>query len=220
MIDLSMDEVYQNLPIGSVEKAIGNNLYGFNHRQIPGMVSSNKDVYGLTFFVRPQLNLTPQNIRNIRMFYSLLTANPTSLQRFVRCTLDPRVMIGSESGDGILSGTGISCPLVDNNHAFIPVLTNNLNALSGWPDITAPTFTSKNGMYNEVYSQVDGITRNFESFDIDATFRNTRGDPILFMFYVWVHYTSLVYEGLLMPYIDYLLENELDYTSRIYRVLS
>lgn len=213
------DDIFQNLPIGSIEKAIGNNLYGFNHRQIPGMVPMNKDVYGLTFFVRPQLNLTPQNIRNVRLFYSLLTANPTSLQRFIRCSLDPRIMIGLEGANGSLAGNGLKCPMVDNNHAFIPVLTNNLTSLSGWPDISAPTFTSKSGAYNEAYSQVDGITKNYETFDMDVTFRNTRGDPILFLFYVWVHYSALVYEGLLVPYIDYLLENEIDYSSRIYRLV-
>jgi len=208
-----MDDFYQNTPIGSVDKAIGNNLYGFNHRQIPGMVTSNKDTYGLTFFVRPQLNLQPGNIRNIRYFYPLLSMNPVSIQRFVRCMLDPRLMVGSPENP-----TGLSCPLIDSTQAFIPILTNNLTSLSGWPDLTVPTYTSKQGVYNEVYSQVDGVSRNFESFDIDATFRNTRGDPIVYLFYIWAHYSSLVYEGTLMPYIDYLLENEIDYMTRIYRL--
>ena len=210
----TLDELYQSTPIGSIDKAIGNNLYGFNHRQIPGMVSSNKDTYGLTFFVRPQLNLKADNLRNIRYFYPLLSANPTSMQRFVRCILDPRLMTA-----GIEGSEALSCPLVDNQQAFIPILTNNLNSLSGWPDITVPTFTSDQGAYNEVYSQADGVTRNFESFDIDATFRNTRGDPIIYLFYIWEHYQSLVFEGMISPYFDYLLENEIDYMSRIYRLI-
>lgn len=215
---MKTDDVFQNLPIGSVEKSIGNNLYGFNHRQIPGMVPMNKDVYGMTFFTRPQLNMTAGNLRNVRMFYPLMTQSPISLQRFVRCSLDPRVMEGNEGPNGI-SGKGLECPMVDNRQAFIPVLTNNLKSLSGWPDISAPTFSSKAGVYGEVYSHVDGITRNFESFDIDCSFRNTKGDPILYMFYTWVHYQSMVYEGLFIPYIDYILENELDYTGRIYRLI-
>ena len=211
---MSMDEFFENTPIGSVEKAIGNNLYGFNHRQIPNMVPMNKDQYGLTFFVRPQLNLRSGNIRANRRMYPLLSNNPTSLQRFVRSTLDPRLAIG-----GIEGTTAMSCPLVDHEQAFIPVLTNNLTSLSGWPDLTAPTFSSKPGVYNEVYSQVDGIVRNFEAFDIDATFRNTRGDPIVYMFYIWLHYQSSVFEGTMTPYIDYLMNNAIDYNTRIYRLV-
>lgn len=211
---LSLDDFFQNLPIGSIEKAIGNNLYGFNHRQIPSAVPMNKDQYGLTFFVRPQLNMRAGNIRSNRRMYPLLTNNPISLQRFVRCILDPRIMTNIPNAEAPLS-----CPFVDNEQAFIPILTNNLTSLSGWPDLVTPTFTSKSGVYNEAYSQVDGIVRNFETFDIDATFRNTRGDPIVFMFYIWLHYQASVFEGQMVPYMDYLLDNMIDYNTRIYRLV-
>lgn len=209
----SMDDFYRNMPIGSIDKAIGNNLYGINHRQIPGMVASNKDTYGLTFFVKPQLNLQAHNIRNIRQFYTMLSTNSVSLQRYVRCTLDPRLMVKNNESPVVMD-----CPLIDPCQAFIPILTNNLESISGWPDITVPTYTSKQGVYNETYSQADGVVRNYESFDIDASFRNTRGDPIIYMMYVWSMYQSYVFEGLLMPYIDYLIENEIDYMTRIYRL--
>jgi hypothetical protein len=219
----SLDDYFQSTPIGSVDKAIVNNLYGINHRQIDGAVASNKDTYGLTFFVRPQLNLQNDNIRNSRLFTPLLTTNSNSIQRYVRATLDPRQVAGYKSPPRgklpPITKNGIPCPVMDNENCFIPVLTNNLKSMSGWPDITAPTFNSKSGLYNEVYSQVDGITRVYESFDIDATFRNTRGDPILYMFYIWLHYSSLVFEGKLFPYLDYLIGNEIDYTSRIYRLV-
>lgn len=217
IVPYSLDEYFQSTSIGSVNKAIGNNLYGINHRQVPGAVQTNKDTYGLTFFVRPQLNLQADNIRNARILSPLLAQNELSMQRFIRCTLDPRLMNGYNFNSHSIPA--IKCPVVDQMNAFIPVLTNNLNSISGWPDLVAPTFTSKPGLYNEVYSQVDGLTRNFESYDLDATFRNTRGDPILFMFYVWLHYSSMVFEGKLIPYIDMITENEIDYNTRIYRLV-
>lgn len=223
ILPFSLDDYFQSTPIGSVDKAIGNNLYGINHMQIPGTVASNKDTYGLTFFVRPQLNMQADNIRNSRLLAPLLTINSQSIQRYIRATLDPRIMAGysfmqSPEG-GSPSVNSLPCEIVDNLSAFIPVLTNNLNTISGWPDILAPTFTSKPGLYNEAYSQVDGVTKNYESFDITATFRNTRGDPILYMFYVWLHYSSMVFEGKLIPYLDFLTENEIDYNTRIYRLV-
>lgn len=90
IVPYSLDDYFQTTSIGSLDKAIGNNLYGINHRQTPGLVPSNKDTYGLTFFVRPQLNMQSDNIRNMRIFSPLLSSNPLTMQRFVRTTLDPR----------------------------------------------------------------------------------------------------------------------------------
>lgn len=221
IVPYSLDDYFKSTPIGSLDKAIGNNLFGINHRQIQTAVPSNKDSYGLTFFVRPQLNLLSENIRNVRQFSPLLTNQQLSVQRYVRCMLDPRQQAGYMFGSGSARNMipRVMNQLVDNNNCFIPILTNNLNSISGWPDVVAPTFTSKPGLYNEAISQVDGITRNYETFDIDASFRNTRGDPILYMFYIWLHYSSFVYEGKLVPYLDFITENEYDYNTRIYRLV-
>lgn len=213
----SLDDYFQSTPIGSIDKAIGNNLYGINHQQTTTFVPSNRDMYGLTFFVRPQLNMQADNIRNVRQFSPLLTDQVLSIQRFVRCMLDPRLMKGYNFMN--LKVPPMSCPIMDNTQAFIPVLTNNINSISGWPDIVAPTFDSKAGLYREVFSMVDGITRYYESFDIDVSFRNTHADPILYLFYIWLHYSSFVFEGKLVPYLDMLAENEIDYNTRIYRLV-
>jgi len=213
-----LDEYFQTTPIGSVEQAISNNLYGINHRQTPGAVLSNVDQYGLSFFVRPQLNLSDNNIKYLRQFYQLLTTNPNSIQRYVRGILDPRLYYSQSYDDGSWTN-GVSSPLIDSLNPFIPVMTNNLTALSGWPDITAPTYSSREGAYREVWSIVDGVVRNYESFDIDATFRNTKGDAIIYMLYIWLNYMAEVFEGRLMPYFDFVLENEIDYNTRIYRLV-
>lgn len=217
IVPFSLDDYFQSTPVGSIDKAIGNNLFGINHRQTPGAVPSNKDTYGLTFFTRPQLNMQPDNIRNVRIMSALMTNNNLSIQNFVKCTLDPRLIHGYEFQE--IKAPVIKCPMVDNENAFIPILTNNLNTISGWPDVVAPTFTSKPGLYNEAFSMVDGITRNYETYDVDASFRNTKGDPILYMFYIWLHYSSFVFEGKLVPYLDMITENEIDYNTRIYRLV-
>ena len=217
IVPFTLDDYFQSTPIGSIERAVGNNLYGINHRQTPGMVPINKDSYGLTFFVRPQLNLQSDNVRNFRLFYSLLTSNDKSVQRFARCMLDPRLSRGYPGSDN--SSQVLDSPFVDTLNPFISVLTNNLNSISGWPDVVSNAFTSKAGIYREEYSMVDDIVKNFSAFDISATFRNTRGDPIIFLFYIWMWYQSLVFEGLLVPYPDFIVENEIDYNTRIYRLV-
>jgi len=218
----SLDDVFSAMPTGSLERAILNNLRGINHRQIPGMLPSNRDMPGLTFFTRPQLNMQRDNLRNVRKLSQLLTNVPTSMQTYIRCMLDPRLVTGvsfkSSESSNATTIPAISCPIIDNMSAFIPFLTNNTTSQSGWPSISVPTFTSKPGLYNEAYSMVDGRVVNEEVWDLNVNFRNTRGDPILYMFYVWVLYMSFVFEGKLVPYLDFITENEIDYNTRIYRI--
>lgn len=213
LLNLSIDDLSQTSAIGNISRAITDNLYGINHRQTPSPVPINKDHYGLTFFTRPQLNMTAGNLRNVRRMVPLLTDEELSYQRAIRCLLDPRIVAGFD--DRI----SMSCPLIDNNQAFIPILTNHLTSISGWQDIMVPTYTSKEGVYKDSHSMADGVTVNYTAYDITATFRNSRGDPITSLFYYWAHYMANVFEGTLMPYPDFVMANEIDYNTRIYRLV-
>ena len=195
-------------PVSSIAQAGANAMYGLNHKKIANILPENRDSDGYVFFTRPQLNLRYHNILNMRKFMSLLTKEENSVQRYVRCMLDPRLV-----------KDGITCPLVDNQLAFIPILTNTLKTLSGWPDIVAPTFASKAGVRKEQYVQVDGTTDLYESFDIDCNFRNIKDKPIVLMRQVWLFYMAAVHEGVMSPYMDFITENELDYNTRIYKII-
>jgi hypothetical protein len=195
---------------GPISTAIGDNFFGINHRQTPPSLQINKDYFGLTFFTRPYLNLTSENLRASRLLAPLLSTKGDSIPRIIRMLLDPRY-----AKTNINSGS----TLVDPMQAFIPVLTNNLLSISGWRDVVAPISTSQEGVYKESFSMVDGITADYTTYDITANFRNLPGDPITALFFAWVHYASLVYEGRLIPYPDALISNEIDYQTRIYRLV-
>lgn len=229
-------------PLGSPARALTNNLYGINHRNVKGIIPENRDSYGLVFFTRPQLNLSSGNLRNIRKFYSLLTTNNKSIHTYVRCMLDPRLALPDGGYTGIKNTMGltpderndeklmrevsklygpkqIQSPLVDEKLGFIPILTNSIKSLKGWPDITLPTFTSKEGLKREQWSIADGAIDIYESFDLDCTFRNIKEEPLILMFETWLRYMALVFEGMIGPYMDFMIENEIDYMTRIYRLV-
>lgn len=210
IINKSLDQILESLPLGSVQRAIANNLYGINYRKTGNAVPKVKDSYGYTFFTRPQLNMSTLNLSNYRGFYNLLSQNKNSYQRYTRCVLDPRLGRGTNQ---------ITSPFVDPSNPFIATLTNNLVSISGWPDLTVPTYTSEAGIYGQEHTFVDGVTNHLEAFDIDAVFKNSKGNPLLYMFYVWIKYESLVFDGILNPYIDMISENEIDYNTRIYRLV-
>lgn len=210
VVNSSVDQMLENLPVGSIARALGNNMFGVNFRQTGNAVPRAKDSYGYTFFTKPQLNLSTINVTNYRGFYNLLTSNEASYQRYTRLTLDSRLT---------RNPSNLKSPFVDPYNAFIPILTNNLVSMSGWPDLAAPVYTSDTGPYGEEHSFVDGVTNHYEAFDIDATFKNTKGNPLLYFFYTWIKYETLVFEGILNPYLDMITENEIDYNTRIYRLV-
>lgn len=208
----NLDAILRNTPSGAISSAIGDSLYGINHRSTPNAIQINKDFYGLTFFTRPRMNLTSDNVRPVRQLGPLLTNEPASLQRIIRCLLDPQLA----SGRG---GNIYTSPFVDPHQAFIPMLTNHLLSMNGWPDVVAPTHTSQDGAYKEAFSFVDGVTDIYSTYDITANFRNIPGDPITTLSLIWTHYMSHVFRGTMVPYPEHIVENELDYMTRIYRLV-
>ena len=206
----TLDDFYTiSQPMGSYSKAMANNLYGISHQGTKNPLPENRDHYGLTFFTRPQLCLNDRNLQNDRIFYNLLTDKPLSIQRFIRCCLDPRTVYYS----------GLSAPLIDEELAFIAVLTNNLKSISGWPDVVVDTFSSKQGLRKQVWGIVDSTTDIYEQFDLNCVFRNSKDEPIIQLFTIWCMYMSRVFEGMMSPYMDMIVNNEIDYNTRIYRLV-
>lgn len=203
-----IDIVSRQSGLGSLSSAITNTFYGINHRGLGNPVPQNTDQHGLTFFTRPRLNLSYDNIAGVRKMTPLLTSNQMTIQRAIRVLLDP-----------VGASRGITCPFIDNNSAFIPMLTNHLLSCSGWPDQTLDTYTSTPGVTQEAWSMVDGVADFRGVFSLSASFRNMQGDPITSLFYYWEQYMARVYAGTMLPYPEMIVEHEIDYQTRIYRIV-
>lgn len=208
-LSVAAQNVWKQSHVGNIQSAIGDNVYGINHRQTPGSIGINRDYFGLTFFTRPRMNFSTANLRTIREFGPMLTTQTASYPRIIRCLLDPDLAMHQQ----------ITSEFVDPQQAFIPLLTNALLSNTGWPDMEALTYTAHEGVMKESYSFVDSSVKLYGTYDITANFRNIPGDPIILMFLMWLYYMSLVYLGEIIPYPDALIANEIDYMTRIYRVV-
>lgn len=204
-----LDNIKRSGGMASVSAANSSNLYGINHRSIPLATSRNIDHQGFTFFTRPDLRLSYDNLIQDRNFSLMLNGELESIWRWVRATLSPRE-----------SKTYYPSSFVDQRNPFIPILTNNLESISGWPEITVDPWTSDAGAYNEQTSQADGFSQDFSASDISATFKNQIQDPINRLFHVWTRYSMMVHEGVMDPYIYNIVHNVLDYNTRIYRIVT
>ena len=210
---------------GELSKAATNAFWGFNHRNVGVQVKPNSDNHGLTFFTRPRLNLSYDNIAGVRTFAPLLTDDQFTMARAIRCILDPVSHKGIEN-TGLresstarnVSGT-ISSPIVDPLNPFMPVLSNLLVSISGWPDSVMDTHTSPNGIANESWSMIDSLPVDNSTNDITVNLRNISGDPISLLAHVWTQYASRVSEGSMLPWPEAIAENEKAYDTRIYRLV-
>jgi hypothetical protein len=183
------------------------------------MLPDTKRMQPIFFFTRPQLNMTSDNLRNMRKLAQLMSSNPQSMQTYIRAMLDPRMIEGVRyPDDGSIPGNPGFCTVIDNQCAFIPPLTNNCTSSSGWPSIAAPTFTSTPGQLNQSFGIIDGLIDNHEAFDLSFNFADKRGSPVTLLIYAWICYAAYVYDGRLMPYVDMIVNNRIDYNTRIYAI--
>lgn len=209
-----LDIISRSSGLGSLSASYADLLSGYNHRGMGSPVPLNTEGNGITFFTRPNLNLSYDNLTEDRMLTPLLTENTQTYQRVIRTMLDP---VGAGLSRGSVAGRNITTPLFDEKQAFMPLLTNGLLSLTGWPDIQMDTYTSKEGVLRETWSMGDGTSKNYQAFDLNASFRNYGGDPITLLFMVWATYIDHIHRGVMTPYLKSVIENRVDYQSRIFR---
>lgn len=199
--------------------AMTNALYGFVRDKTSRKPNKNMDVKGHVFMTRPQLNLSTDNIKSVRTLAPLLTTEANSILRYVRMLLDPRLAYADTKNGIAVETTGIESNLIDNQNPFISIFSNTLESLSGWPDIVTPDYVSKEGVRREQWGYTDGFTNIYNAFDIDSSFRNTQEEPITLILHMWLEYVSAVKTGKAIPYPDMIVRREVDYQTRIYRLI-
>jgi hypothetical protein len=205
---------------GSMNSPLSRSLQGFNITKTPemGIPKSNK-MQGLVFMTRPQLNMNTHNLMTQAYYHPLLSIRESSLHRYVRCTLDPYLAVGFDGNGSGYPKTPIASPLVDKYQAFIPLATNSLELMTGWPEIVVPTKTTEPGAYGFTYTQVDGVVAINGTYDLTLTFSSRQADPLLRLFSYWSRYSTDVFSGALLPYRCMIRRNEIDYNTGIYRIL-
>lgn len=209
-----IDVISQMSGYGDVSASFAELLSGFNHRSIGIPLPVSVDEAGITFFTRPNFNLSYDNLAIDRVLTPLLTDNKYTYQRIIRTMLDP---VGSGVNLYDQPGRGIDTPLFDSKNAFMPLLTNNLLSLTGWPDIAIDTYTSHEGILRENWSMVDGTSKTYTAQDLNATFRNVGGDPITLLLFVWATYMDHIHRGTMVPYLQSIVTNRVDYHTRMFR---
>ena len=210
-----IDKLPNKSGFSAVYSSISQMFWGIDHAHAGSFIQKNTDTQGLTFFTRPYLNLSYNNVLADRRLLYLLDQNDTySVYRAIRVMLDSYISSNLNTESPVLRSN-----LVDYRSAFIPILTNTLESLSGFPDITLNTYQSSEGVRKEAWKMVDDVAEINSPQSLTATFKNIKGDPISTLFTVWTIYMGNVYSGRMVPYPDMVVNNTIDYQTRIWRII-
>lgn len=221
---------------GDDRRMIANIFSGFNHRNIPLIIPKNNDRVGYTFFTRPDLNFDERNVRVSRLLQEALRGGYSSYTAACMCMLDPQCGLFTEqllrdgitdlehhmpfADYGVLGGKIRDTLGFDNKCAFVPMLSNLMLSLTGFPDSSLDVWVSEEGYMREQRSHVDSTRAMNGSRTLNLTLRNILGDPVSTFFNLYTDYISRVKDGSFYPRWDNLLQRRSDYEMRIYRFVT
>lgn len=207
----ALENSYTHAGLGSAE-SIFEKTWSEVDRYGSRLYTPNKVSSGLTFITRPQLNLNSLNLRMNRFLSMLDTFDPLMIQFAIRASLDgySRKMY---YGDLVKR-----CPFLKATSPWFTILGNTLSDISGAPSRVIDTYTSDGGFYSESYSHAIGSDGNKKPIDLQLTFVDPQGGPVMAIMQYWMEYIERVTTGELIPHQYYVEKRRLDYTVSIYRL--
>ncbi|MGL5648921.1 MAG: hypothetical protein ACRDDY_13820 [Clostridium sp.] len=223
---------------GEGEAATAGLFSGFNHRNAPIDLPRNTDRIGYTFFTRTDVNFDLNNIKRSRFLTEALRAGHSSYTAAIMAMLDPQCGIFSQMKDtyggpdrpnqafmpegeyGMVGGKIHNEVGFDNKCAFIPMLSNLLVSLSGFPDSSLDVYRTEEGIMREQRSYPDSTRNTNGAITLSATFSNIAGDPVSVLFNMLIDYIARVKDGTFLPRWENMLQRRADYEMRVYRLLT
>ena len=220
------DRIRLTVGMGLQEQRLTNPLMGFNHMMASNPVPVNREYGGITFFTRPDFNLSYDNIANSRRFSNMANQPIGSLDYSILAALDPDFELGFSDSPRTANGrrkNRLGTPFLpsipfDNLQAFIPLLSTQLMSLSGMPDESVDNWMSPEGIMREQYGMVDSTNEVNNAYTSSSSFNNPAGNPVMRMATIWLEYMAGVKMGKFKPKIRNSIQRRVDSQSRVYGI--
>ena len=199
---------------GLHDELLTNALSGFNHRIVAQQMPVHRQLEGYAFVTRIDANMTLDNIANSRFFSDLAAEGAGSIGWSILAALDAECELTNPE-----ARYGTPCyekvPF-DNLQAFLPMFTNHVKEVTGFPDQTLDIWMSEEGAYREQYGMVDSVYEVNNGFPLNMTTINAVGEPISLYVRAVMEWSSGVRRGLFKPKTYNQIARRIDYQSRIY----
>lgn len=169
-----------------------------------------RESHGFTFITRPKLNLSSPSLRSDRILSMLDTLDPGTVAFAIRALLDSSIIrrynVATSNGQ-----------YFDKQNPFIPILSNRLLQLNGWPDPMLDIETTEGGFFSESITYPKGWDQLSRNYDITATFSDMQGSVIYNLFSMWLRWIQLSTRGHVTAYTEDIEARRMCFTSSIYR---
>jgi hypothetical protein len=165
------------------------------------------------FFTRPNLNLSDLSLsRSRRLVPYSNTEDETknAINKMIRGTLSPNEV----------DNNGLKSALLNHETPFIPLLSNTLLSISGFPDEVLKSWVSPAGMVGEQWGHVNSEIMFNGEVELSLSFQSIIEDPVYRMVDVWMTYSSMVRYGKIIPHPNCIASRETDYFTGIYVIVT
>ena len=202
---------------GNKSNTLNMKSFNFFETIIP---SRTKKIHQIVFFTKPKCNLSTEQLKNEREMATLVTKSSNTVEAYVRNMLDPYLKWEDKNvSEGKVKKEPLLNKLNTSDTPFIPIMTNMLNSLSGFPDIAPTTWSAEEGVRKETWGYMNGWSYVYEKRDINATFARDDAGVMEKLISMWVKYSTLVAEGTFAPRMEELLGGRIDYQTGIYNLI-
>ncbi|MCP4394316.1 MAG: hypothetical protein GY804_08665 [Alphaproteobacteria bacterium] len=174
--------------------------------------NSNLELTGLTFITRPKLNLSAVSLKQSQKLSMLNSTDPSSIQFVTRCLLDPKF---ADRHIALVE----SAPNLNHQSPFIPMLTNSLRSISGWPGKIMGTSTTIGGFHSENQVFAVGSDRLRKAYDVSMTFADAPNSIVLNLWDYWFEFIDLLMNGDVLMYPEDTDAQRMCYTFSVYRLM-
>lgn len=214
-VELKADQLYKTGK--TLYQNVGSRQFSTFEDSLHGFDSIRNTIYmpetehhGFTFFTRPKLNLSTPSIRSDRILSLLDTLDTQTVAFTIRALLDTKLKeLYGISAD--------SSPFFNAASPFIPILSNRLFALNGWPDPTLDVETTEGGFFSESITYPKGHDQLSRNYDISASFVDVQGSVVHNIILMWLRWIHLATRGLVTAYVEDIEQRRMCFTSSIYR---
>jgi len=219
--DLNLDKIEKlnDLLNEHIQKSIGNSKFNIFSSYLSGidkvkntLIESDVSRQGYVFIGRPVLNLRSSSLRQDRILALIDTISSNTVAFYIRCMLDP-IFSNKIEISNIIEHSN----LLNNQLPFIPLLTNTIKTMSGWPDPVLNTESTEGGFFSENFTFAKGFDDLRKSVTLTLNFRDIQGSPVLSLFTIWFRFIHLVTRGIVLAYNKYIEERKMCYSCSIYR---
>lgn len=193
------------------DSALTDLLHGPSTRNTGLPAAAIQDNQGLTFCSRPMCNLHPDNVGASSILEYLGDSDPYSIGSAIRQYMSTQKLNDKYNIP--------PSELVDKEGAFIDIMGNTLENLTGFPDHLATIFTSDEGAAKETYSWVDSRPEINGNFSLSATFHNVEGDIVTKLATALHYYAGNMAYGSMTRFPLFIATNIIDYQISFYRII-